>query len=315
MALPALTLQNVEVTYRTSRGTLRVIRDISLEVAKGQTLTLVGESGCGKSTLGKAIAGLAELAGGSIAVNGSSWSAQSRRGVKPAAVQMVFQDPFGSLDPRWSVGKSIISPLEINAVGSRESRRRRMRELLTLVGLPEAVADRLPHEFSGGQKQRIAIARALALEPDLLICDEAVSALDVSMQAQILNLLLRLKKDRSLSMIFITHDLSLVPYIADSVAVMYLGKVVETVPSTEIAKGAAHPYTQALMASVPKIGARKRAIGEAQFIGGEPPDPMVDTVGCAFAGRCPKVMDRCKSISPATHAIAGNHHVSCHLYP
>jgi peptide/nickel transport system ATP-binding protein/oligopeptide transport system ATP-binding protein len=283
----------------------------------GETLGVVGESGCGKSTLGRTILRLLEPTSGEIAFDG-----EDLRALGPAALrakrrdmQMIFQDPFASLDPRLNIGTIVAEPLVIHRIGDRASRREAVVDLLETVGLEPDAAQLYPHEFSGGQRQRIGIARALALRPRLIIADEPVSALDVSIQSQILNLLVDLRERFGLSYIFISHDLAVVEHVSDTVAVMYLGRIVETAASEELFARPSHPYTEALISAVPQSEPARR--GDRIVLKGEMPDPENPPPGCPFHPRCPKAMDLCSSDTPNETNIGSEdrpHFVRCHLY-
>ncbi len=297
---------------------LRAVDRVSLSVRKGETLGMVGESGCGKSTLARMIVRLLRPSAGEILFEGRDvWSSGARKEL-PRRMQMIFQDPFSSLNPRQKVGNAIGEGLAIhNIPPGRKARRERVRELLANVGLGEEHADRYPHEFSGGQRQRIAIARALALNPELVVCDEAVSALDVSIQAQVLNLLVSLQQRLGLTYFFISHDLSVVSHMADRVAVMYLGRLVELADSDELYRSPLHPYTRALLAAVPvadPVAAKRR---KARGLEGDVPAPMGTSVPesmCPFAPRCPEVMAVCRERDPQWIEAAPGHFAACFLH-
>ncbi len=273
---------------------VKAVDDISLTVARGETLGLVGESGCGKSTLGRTLIRLYEATSGNIQFNGRDFSALSGSELRRARknIQMIFQDPYASLDPRMTVGQILKQPFEIHKLYTPAQREERTIDLLKTVGLKPSHVNRYPHEFSGGQRQRISIARAIALEPEMIICDEPVSALDVSIQAQILNLLKDLQQKLNLTYIFISHDLSVIEHVCDRIAVMYLGRVVEVAKRDELFSNPRHPYTQALIAAIPKVGLGKRKIKKS--LGGEVPSPIHPPSGCHFHPRCPLVTDKCK---------------------
>lgn len=302
---------------RGGKGTLRAVDGVSFTLRSGETLGIVGESGCGKSTLARTILRLVEPTAGRIEFDGTDLRALGQRALRAMRreMQIVFQDPFASLDPRLKVGAIVAEPLEIHRIGDRASRRRMVLELLETVGLEAEAAERYPHEFSGGQRQRIGVARALALRPKLIIADEPVSALDVSIQSQILNLLVALKRQFSLSYIFISHDLAVVEHVSDSVAVMYLGRIVETASADDIFARPSHPYTEALVSAVPRPETTRRA-GRI-VLAGEMPNPETPPPGCPFHPRCPKAMDICRTTVPAERDIgrSGRRHlVRCHLY-
>jgi len=293
---------------------LRAVDDVSFHIDRGETLGLVGESGCGKSTVGKLVLGLERPDAGAIAFEGRSiigqnagaWRSMRRR------AQMVFQDPLSSLDPRIELGRQIIEPLQIHAIGDAAAHAERLAEVLAAVGLAPEIARRYPHEISGGQQQRVVIARALILEPSLLVCDEPVSALDVSVQAQVVNLLARVQRERNIAYLFISHDLKVVRHISHRVAVMYLGKLVEVASRDALFLSPLHPYTQALIAAVPIPDPTRR--GRRVLLQGDPPSPIDPPPGCRFHTRCPHAQAICREREPALEAAAdGNHWVACHL--
>ncbi len=307
MLTPLLTLDHIRVHFTVNRRTLRAVEDVSLAVHEGETLALVGESGSGKSTLGNVVAGLQAPTEGTVQFRGKKVDRAAQQ-----AIQIVFQDPFGALDPRMPVSSIITEPLRINGIGSKAERNARARALVGQVGLPLDALNRYPHEFSGGQRQRIAIARALSPEPTLIVADEPLSALDVSIQSQILNLMRALQRERSLAYLFISHDLAVVNHLADRVAVLYLGRLVELAPRDDLFATPSHPYTQALLAAVPRIG-RRRTRGAA--IRGEMPSPMAPPPGCVFHPRCPKVQDICRTTPPALEPAPGREGqlAACHF--
>ncbi len=278
-------------------GYLDAVRGVDLEIAPGETVALVGESGCGKSTLARLLLRLIEPSSGSVEFDGvdiATLSGGDLRQFRKDA-QIVFQDPFGSLDPRYTVQAIIAEGMRNQGLGS-EPRRARMREVLDLVELPADVVERYPHEFSGGQRQRISIARAIAVGPRMLVLDEPVSALDMSVQSKILNLLIDLQRQLGLTYLFISHDMSVVRHVADRVAVMYLGKVVETAPAAELFSIPRHPYTQALLSSSPALH-QQRSVRRIK-LSGDVPTPVNVPVGCSFAGRCFRAIDRCTQVTP-----------------
>jgi oligopeptide/dipeptide ABC transporter ATP-binding protein len=297
-------------------GRVRAVQDVSFTIGRGETLALVGESGCGKTTVSRCILRALPPTRGAIRFShtpGSSidMAPLSRRALRPLRrhIQMIFQDPYASLNPRMMVGDIIAEPLLVNGVAAAQ-RRTRVRELLDLVGLPAAARTRFPHAFSGGQRQRIGIARALALDPALVVADEPVSALDVSVQAQIINLLLDLQDRLRLSMLFVAHDLGVVRHVSDRVAVMYVGRIVETAPTVALYARPRHPYTEALLAAVPKADPALRDQASAPI--GEIADPANPPPGCAFHPRCPYAVERCRVELPALREIAPAHWSACH---
>ncbi|MFL6647070.1 MAG: ABC transporter ATP-binding protein [Sulfurifustaceae bacterium] len=304
-----LSVEHLVVEY----GAVKAVSDVSFDVARGETLGLVGESGCGKSTLGRAILQLTSPKSGSVVFGDIDLVAQRGRRMRALRrrLQLIFQDPIASLNPRRRVGDIIAEALVIHRVTDRAERERRVREILEAVGLhPERVLDRLPHEFSGGQCQRIAIARALVLAPELVVCDEPVSALDVSIRAQVLNLLEEMKARFGLTLIFISHDLAVVKTVSDRVAVMYLGKLCEIGETTSIFRGPAHPYTALLLSAIPRPDpdvppARMPPVGEM-------PSPMRPPSGCRFRTRCPRADAQCAAAEPVMRAVGPDHFVACH---
>jgi oligopeptide/dipeptide ABC transporter ATP-binding protein len=290
------------------------VNGVSLEVAVGETLGLVGESGCGKSTLGKAIMKLVPIAGGEIVVDGVDIAPLDRARLNEMrrTVQMIFQDPYGSLNPRSTVGRSVAQPLVI-AGWKAPATAQRVDTLLGWVGLPSDAKQRYPHEFSGGQRQRIGIARALALSPKLIICDEPVSALDVSVRAQVINLLEDLKSQFGVSYLFISHDLSVVEHIADRVAVMYLGTLVEVADRDQIWRNPQHPYTKALLAAAPIADPKAARARQRTVLQGELPSPIDPPAGCPFHSRCPIAQERCKTDKPTLRAVGGGARAACHF--
>ena len=300
---------------RRRTHSLRAVDDVNLQIMPGETLGLVGESGCGKSTLGRLLIRLLPASGGEIRFDGGDITAMKGTALRERrrAMQIIFQDPFGALNPRMSVADIIMEPLLIHGAKHDAETRGRVDEMLRMVGLPVRVRDRFPHEFSGGQRQRIGIARALVLRPRFVVCDEPVSALDVSVQAQIVNLLQDLQGELGLTFLFIAHDLSVVKHISDRVAVMYLGKVVEIADKRTIYAAPLHPYTQALIAAVPTLRPRDRARGRRQRLAGDIPSALRPPSGCRFHTRCPFVMDVCREREPPLINAAPGHHAACHL--
>ena len=323
MTTPLLQVKDLKVWFPVKKGFLqktvghvRAVDGVSFDVAAGETLALVGESGCGKTTAGRALLRLIEPTAGEVRFDGADMQSLKPPELRKLRrrMQIVFQDPYGSLNPRMTVANLVGDALTLHGlVDSTAQRTERVQELLETVGLPGDVINRYPHEFSGGQRQRLCIARALALNPEFIVCDEAVSALDVSIQAQILNLLEELQETRGLAYLFISHDLSVVRHIADRIAVMYLGRIVELAETEALFKAPRHPYTRALLSSVPEPIVdrhRKRLV-----LQGEPPSPMNPPSGCAFHPRCPDVMDACKVDSPAVASLNDPPaKVVCHLY-
>jgi oligopeptide/dipeptide ABC transporter ATP-binding protein len=309
-----LALHDVHVRFNTAAGIVRAVNGVSLELAAGETLGLVGESGCGKSTLGKAIVKLVPVAAGAIVVDGVDIAPLGRTELAEMRrkVQMIFQDPYGSLNPRSTVGRSVAQPLVI-AGWKADAIAKRVETLLGWVGLPSDAKQRYPHEFSGGQRQRIGIARALALNPKLIICDEPVSALDVSVRAQVINLLEDLKGEFGVSYLFISHDLSVVEHIADRVAVMYLGTLVEVGARDQIWRNPQHPYTKALLAAAPIADPKAARARQRSVLQGELPSPIDPPVGCPFQSRCPIAQDRCRLDRPVLRPVAGGALAACHF--
>lgn len=291
--------------FQTAAPPVRAVDGVSFGLRSGETLGLVGESGCGKSTVGRAVLGLIPPTSGQV-----MWDGQPRAETRRREMQMVFQDPFTSLNPRMTAADIVAEPLRNYRVARGRALRDRVSELFESVGLRRDQLDRYPHEFSGGQRQRLGIARALALEPRMIVCDEAVSALDVSVQAQIVNLLSDLRRDRGLSYLFISHDLSVVRHIADRVAVMYLGRIVEIGSASAIFERPAHPYTRALIEAAPKPvpGRRPR-----QLLTGEIPSPARPPAGCRFHTRCPLATEQCRQVMPVLTLRGDDHAAACHM--
>ncbi|MCA2010807.1 ATP-binding cassette domain-containing protein [Cereibacter sphaeroides] len=314
MTEPLLSIRGLRKTYATDKGLLTAVDGVDLTLARGETYALAGESGCGKSTLGKIVAALIAPDEGSVRFDGQELVGLSPARLRPLRrrMQMIFQDPFSSLNPRATVRRIIEEPLIVHGMRGRAERRRVVAEMMDRVGLRADAADRYPHEFSGGQRQRIGIARALILKPDLVVCDEPVSALDVSVRAQILNLLSDLQKELGLAYLFISHDLSVVQYMADKVAIMHLGQLVETAPRAAFWDAPRHPYSQALIRARPNPDPRRR-LQDKPILEGELPSPIGKRQGCDFRSRCPLAFDRCTAEAPRLHTLGPAHRGACHL--
>ena len=319
-AAPVVSVRDLAKTFTLKRSagggsrSLRAVRDVSFDIGHGETLGLVGESGSGKSTTGRMLVGLIPATSGSVHLFGEALTGQHASVVAARLrqrVQFVFQDPQGSLNPRMRIGDAIAEPIDVAGGTSRHDRQKRVEDLLDTVGLPRSCGERFPHEFSGGQLQRIGIARALALKPEFIVCDEPVSALDVSLQAQIINLLQDLQQAFGLSYLFIAHDLAVVRNISHRVAVMYAGAIVEIAPRDALYATPRHPYTQTLLDAVPRPDPRHRARTQVR---GELPSLLSPPSGCMFHTRCPHAFERCRLESPALQTLAPGHSVACHLY-
>jgi len=303
--------------FRRKTGKVYAVDGVSVKVAAGKTIGLVGESGCGKTTVGRAVLRLYELSGGDVIFEGKNISGMPESEIRPLRrnMQMVFQDPFESLDARQTVGDILEEPLIIHGIGTSSTRRKEVENLLLRVGMQESAITRFPHEFSGGQRQRIGIARAIALKPRLIICDEPVSALDVSIQSQILNLLLDLQSEMNLTYLFIAHDLAVVKHISDYIAVMYLGKIVEYADADRIYQKPLHPYTKALISAIPVPDPSVR--NTKTVLRGDVPSPLNPPSGCRFHTRCPVAFDRCETyepdLLPAPGTSGEEHLAACHL--
>jgi peptide/nickel transport system ATP-binding protein len=296
-------------------GDIKAVDDVSLKIERGETLGLVGESGCGKSTVGRTILRLYEPTAGKIVFDGKDITKLSQPELRPLRrrMQMVFQDPYASLNPRHSVGRIVGEPVRVHGLSGKSNTGKRVRELLEIVGLPADAATRYPHEFSGGQRQRIGLARSLALNPDFIVCDEPVSALDVSIQAQIINLLENLQADFELTYLFIAHDLAVVRHISDRIAVMYLGKIVEVSPAAELYDDPLHPYTISLLSAVPIPDPEVERKRETILLAGDLPSPANPPPACRFHTRCPYVQPiRCRDEEPLLRRLAPGHLVACH---
>jgi peptide/nickel transport system ATP-binding protein/oligopeptide transport system ATP-binding protein len=316
---PLLVVRNLSKEFALGGGglfaerrTLRAVDDVSFDIARGETLGLVGESGCGKTTTGRLVLRLIEPTGGKVEFRGADVLGKTPAEMRALRqeMQIIFQDPFGALNPRMTAGELIIEPMVIHGVGDRVSQERRLRRLLDLVGLSMHHAGRFPHEFSGGQRQRLCIARALALEPAFMVCDEAVSALDVSVQAQILNLLQDLKHELGLTYLFISHDLGVVRHISERVAVMYLGQIVEMGPKLAIFEQPGHPYTRALLNSIPSA---KKGRGSFFTVKGDVPSAANPPKGCRFHTRCPMAQPVCSEKAPPFVTLSPGHVSACHF--
>ena len=293
---------------------IKAVDDVSFQVHRGETLGLVGESGCGKTTTGRSILQLNDITSGEVLYEGVDLTKLKPSQMRPIRrkMQLIFQDPYASLNPRMSVGEIIGEPLVVHNLSRGRELRERVEEIMRIVGLNPYFSSRYPHEFSGGQRQRIGIARALAVEPDFIVCDEPISALDVSIQAQIINLLEELQEEFSLTYLFIAHDLSVVRHISDRVAVMYLGKLVEVASRAEIYENPLHPYTKALLSAVPIPDPAVEARRERILLTGDVPSAMRPPPGCNFHTRCPIAIDYCKQALPELREVGGNHLVACH---
>ena len=308
-----LDVKNLRKYFNTPKGTLHAVDDVTFTLEKGKTLGVVGESGCGKSTLGRTILRLIEPTSGSVKLNGEEITTLDKvqMRAKRTEMQIIFQDPFSSLNPRRTVSQIIEEPLYVNGIiKDKNERKLRVMELMDTVGLAERLYNTYPHELDGGRRQRIGIARALAMNPKFIVCDEPVSALDVSIQAQILNLLIEIQRDRGLSYLFITHNLSVVKHISDQIAVMYLGKCVELASSRELFANPKHPYTKALLEAIPLPDIRMRN-QEIQTLTGEISNPINPKPGCRFAPRCKYCTEACKQADPEFRDLGNGHHVAC----
>jgi len=303
-AAPLLKITDLRVHFASEGNIIRAVDGVDLELRAGETLALVGESGCGKSTLARALVGLNPITSGAAELNGRTITGLTRAAARPfrRELQLVFQDPYASLNPRFTIAQTLAEPLLLHDKASRRNVDDKVCELLAQVGLDPELRARYPHEFSGGQRQRISIARALAVEPSLLLCDEVTSALDVSIQAQILDLLRSVQQKRGLSYLFITHDLGVVRYIAHRVAVMYVGQIVELRDTESLFEAPAHPYTKALLASIPRVSSKPRA---REPLRGEVPSPAHPPSGCRFHPRCSFAFERCPKEYPDLYPVSG----------
>ena len=320
---PLIRVDNLKKHFPVRQGlilqrqvaTIKAVDDVSFTITQGETLGLVGESGSGKTTLGQTLLQLQRPTSGSVFYRDHDLMGLSGKDLRQVRrhLQMIFQDPYSSLNPRMRVQNIIAEPLEVHAIGTRQEQRERVEVLLDLVGLHPSFKSRYPHEFSGGQRQRIGIARALATEPEFIVCDEPVSSLDVSIQAQVVNLLQEMQEMFNLSYLFIAHDLSIVRHISDRMAVMYLGKIVELAPRVELHSDPLHPYTQALLQSVPLPDPRRERSRQRIVLEGEIPSPAHPPPGCRFHTRCPIAESICKEVEPEWREMSQGHWVACHL--
>jgi len=308
-------IRSAVIINRTS-GDIKAVDDISFDIYQGETLGLVGESGCGKTTTGRAILQLYHPTAGDVFFNGTNLVNQSPEEIRKTRryMQMIFQDPYASLNPQMRVSEIVGRPLRVHkTVSSKSEENDMVNELLNMVGLQTTYRDRYPHEFSGGQRQRIGIARALATRPDFIVCDEPISALDVSIQAQVINLLEKLQEDLKLTYLFIAHDLSMIRYISSRVAVMYLGKIMELTTSEDLYENPMHPYTLALLSAVPIPDPLVERQRKRILLEGDVPSPANPPIGCNFSTRCPMVTDLCRKVDPEFREVTPGHWVACHL--
>ena len=316
MPEPILQVSHLNKYFRVSKKQiLKAVDDVSFSIQRGQTLGLVGESGCGKTTVGRTLLRIYEPDGGEILFDGQDISRVSHAQSKELTrkMQMIFQDPYASLNPFFTVGEIVGEGLEIHKLcANAKERQERVYELLNMVGLSKDHANRFPHEFSGGQRQRVGIARALALDPEFIVCDEAISALDVSIQAQVVNMLMKFQRELGLTYLFIAHDLSMVRHIADQTAVMYLGTLVEYGPTQEVYSHPAHPYTQGLLSAVPVADPDYEKSHQRIPMDGEVPSPINPKPGCRFCDRCPRATERCRSETPQLREVESGHFAACH---
>ncbi|MBT8443023.1 MAG: dipeptide ABC transporter ATP-binding protein [Gammaproteobacteria bacterium] len=323
-ATPLLEVRGLKKYFPVRGGLLhrvtaqvRAVDGVDFVIQDGKTLGLVGESGCGKSTLGRAILRLHEPTAGQVLLEGEDFTALERDALvaERKRMQIIFQDPFASLSPRRTVAQIIREPLDVHKMGTPAERDRRVVELLDVVGMGPEVRDRYPHEFSGGQRQRIGVARALALDPQFIVADEPVSALDVSVQSQVLNLIAKLKRERGIAFLFISHDLAVIQHVSDDIGVMYLGRIVELASVGDLYREPKHPYTRALMSAIPVPDPDNKS--QRIVLEGDVPSPMHPPSGCAFHTRCPQAMPACRSVEPETKNVGtadSPHEVTCHLY-
>lgn len=317
MAEPLVSVINIKKYFKVKGGgTLKAVDGVSFDIYEGETLGLVGESGCGKSTTGRTLLRLYEATDGEMFFEGKDIYKLSKKDIRQARqdFQFIFQDPYASLNPRMTVEAIVAEPLEIyNICKNEEEKHKKVVELLKLVGMSEEHASRFPHEFSGGQRQRIGIARALALDPKFIVCDEPISALDVSIQAQVINLLIELQEKMNLTYLFIAHDLSMVRYISDRVGVMYLGNMMEIAPSDEVYENPLHPYTIALLSAIPIADPELQRQKQRIVLEGEVPSPIDPKDNCPFVERCPRATEQCRVEKPKLKEITKGHFVACHL--
>ena len=308
-----LDVQHLKKYFNVAGGQLHAVDDVSFTLERGKTLGIVGESGCGKSTTGRAILRLIEPTSGSVYFEGQDISKLNKEEMRKLRkdIQIIFQDPFSSLNPRQTVSQTIEEPLKIHGMKNKAERQARVRELMETVGLAERLANAYPHELDGGRRQRIGIARALAMNPKFIVCDEPVSALDVSIQAQILNLMKEIQRKNGITYIFITHDLSVVNHFSDDIAVMYLGRMVEKAPTEELFNNPVHPYTKALLSAIPVPSIHRKR--ERITLEGEVGSPINPKPMCRFAGRCPYATEECMQGEPALVEVSKDHFVACHL--
>ncbi|MEO6918543.1 MAG: oligopeptide/dipeptide ABC transporter ATP-binding protein [Collimonas sp.] len=317
MNTPLLSVSGLKKQFSSGRrgaAPVKAVDDVSFDIEEGQTMGLVGESGCGKSTTGRSVLRLIEPTAGKIEFMGEDLTALASAPLRAMRrnMQMVFQDPFASLNPRMTIGEVLEEPLIIHKLFDRASRKRKVAEILDVVGLSPSYAGRHPHEFSGGQRQRVGIARAIITRPKLVVADEAVSALDVSIQAQILNLLQNLQRELNLTYLFVSHDLAVIRHVSDRIGVMYLGRMVESGSCESVYSAPKHPYTQALLSAIPRE--HPDQMRERIVLQGSIPNPAAPPTGCHFHPRCPSCMDICKTQAPPTIAVAVGEYVTCHLY-
>lgn len=310
MANP-IQINSLSIQFNTNRGLLKAVQGVDLSLSASETLGLVGESGCGKSTLARCVVGLNRPTTGQVLIGGEPiGQGMAARRRAATEIQMVFQDPMSSLNPRLTIARIVEQPMLVHRFGNRAERRARVNELMDQVGIGEHHRDKLPHELSGGQRQRVSIARALALRPKVLVCDEAVSALDVSVQAQVLNLLVKLQQDTGIAILFISHDLSVVRFVSDRIAVMYLGRIVEIGQAESLWENPLHPYTRVLLAANPDLEDDDIVV---ESVEGDPPSPLDPPSGCAFRTRCAYAREICAASMPALTDVALPHKVACHF--